>query len=96
MINSNSNVKFAIHDCLVVKTNSNLEKIKNEFFDKLKNEFTRYKKNIISFSYKKIINLKKVKFKLKLTPRGISLPIYNIFNHEVNIDAVNKIQKRRK
>lgn len=85
MINSNSNVKFAIHDCLVVKTNSNLEKIKNEFFDKLKNEFTRYKKNIISFSYKKIINLKKAKFKkvkLKLTTGGISLPIYNIFPND--------------
>jgi len=80
MINSNSNVKFAIHDCLVVKTNSNLEKIKNEFFDKLKNEFIRYKKNIISFSYKKIINLKKVK--LKLIPRGTSLLIYNTFPND--------------
>ncbi|HCY05720.1 MAG TPA: hypothetical protein DHS57_00055 [Erysipelotrichaceae bacterium] len=85
MINSNSNVKFAIHDCLVVKANSNLEKIKNEFFDKLKNEFTRYKKNIISFSYKKIINLKKLKFKkakLKLTSGGISLLIYNAFPND--------------
>jgi hypothetical protein len=80
MMNSNSNVKFAIHDCLVVNINSNLEKIKNEFYDKLKNEFTRFKKNIISFSYKKIINFKKLK--LKLTSGCISLSIYNTFPND--------------
>lgn len=87
MINTNKNVLFSIHDCIVVKKNSNLEMIKQELYDCLYNEFFRMKKNILSFDFKKVLNLKTIQFKLNqvknILARGINHSlIYNIFPND--------------
>jgi len=87
MIHTNKHVLLSIHDCIIVRENSPIEDIKKELYDCLYNEFIRMKKNKLSFNYKKVINLKSIKFKLiqlkNKLPRGtIHLLIYNTFPND--------------
>lgn len=77
-------VVAGIHDCLVVKKDKP-NSLKDKFMKLIKNEMTRLKKGIISFSYKKIVNMKSLKFNL-ITSRYFHSTICNIkYNDKIQL-----------
>lgn len=73
---SSNNALIGIHDCIIVEKGKR-NNIKNLFVNFIENEMLRLKKGIISYSFKKIINLKKSYFSFPQTHWSIYNTNYN-------------------